>query len=259
MAFLDLCRDHGVLIHATGHGTTSVRSCAVADSSVPSALPAERILDIAAPMLASVGGEWRLVDGPMLRSGSLGVRVLPSHAPEPRHIDLEIVLNVDRPDVPTIVDCALGLSADPIKAARQAIQTWMDTCLVTVLEMAEQRGRLANHWQPNTAGGFAGWHAIVGSITGWSADGSTPKQQWLAEAMPWSTLAPVITTGLDRPYLNGVRMFIGQGGDWAECEVRINGRRHEPSSEALARLDWPRTERHGTARTFVLLVGPVDD
>jgi hypothetical protein len=226
---------------------------------VPAALSADRILEIAAPMLASVGGDWRLVDGPMLRSGSLGVRVLPSDVAEPRHIDLEIVLNVDRPDVPTIVDCTLGLSADRVEAARQAIQAWIETCLVTVLEMIEQRGTFANHWQPNSAGGFAGWHAIVGSITGWSADGSAAKQQWFAEAMPWSTLAPVIATGIDRPHLNGVRMLVGQGGDSSECEVRINGRRHEASSEALSRLDWPRTERYGTARTFVLLVGPVDD
>jgi hypothetical protein len=231
----------------------------MADSSVPSALPAGRILEIAAPMLARVGGDWKVAEGPILRSGSLGVRVLASDVAEPRHIDLEIVLNVDRPDAPTIVDCTLGLSADPIESARQAIQAWIDTCLVTVLEMIEQRGRLANHWQPGSPGGFTGWHAIVGNVTGWSVNGSTAKQQWFADAMPWSTLAPVIATGIDRPYLNGVRMFVGQGGDFTDCEVRINGRRHEPSSEALARLDWPRTERMGTARTFVLLVGSVDD
>ncbi|XVU20804.1 DUF6348 family protein [Actinoplanes sp. CA-054009] len=224
--------------------------------SQPRRLSAEQVLEIAAPMVDQVGGTWRLADGPMLRSGSFGIRVLPPHSDDHRHLDFEILLNADRADVPTIVDCSTGLAADPVEAARQAIQAWIETCLVTVLEMAEQKGRLATHLRSGDEGGFAGWHAIAGSITGWSADGSPAKQQWFADAMPWSALAPVITPGLDRPFLNGVRMLVGQGRDFTECEVRINGRRHEPSGAALAALDWPRTEDFGLARTFVLLVGP---
>ena len=219
-------------------------------------LPAKEILQIAAPMLAEVGGTWRLTDGPMLRSRSLGIRVLPADSDDYRHLDLEILLNADRPDVPTIVDCTIGLATDPVEATRQAIQAWIDTCLVTVLEMVEQQGRLANHFRAGEQGGFSGWHAIIGGVTGWSVDGSQDKQEWFAEAMPWSTLASVITTGLDRPHLNGIRMLVGQGGDFTECEVRINGRRHEPSAAALAALDWPRTSHFGLARTFILLVGP---
>lgn len=222
----------------------------------PRPLPAEQVLEIAAPMLTDVGGTWRLTDGPMLRSGSLGFRVLPPHSDDHRHLDLEILLNADRADVPTIVDCSTGLAADPVEAARQAIQAWIETCLVTVLEMVEQEGRLATHFRSSDRGGFTGWHAIVGSVTGWSVDGSQNKQEWLAEAMPWSALAPVITPGLDRPFLNGVRMLVGQGGDFTECEIRINGQRHEPSAAALAALDWPRTKDFGLARTFILLVGP---
>ncbi|MEV4348749.1 DUF6348 family protein [Actinoplanes sp. NPDC049596] len=129
-------------------------------------------------------------------------------------------------------------------AARQAIQAWIETCLVTVLEMVEQKGRLATHFRSGDRGGFPGWHAIVGSATGWSVDGSQGKQEWLAEAMPWSALVPVIATGLDRPFLNGVRLLVGQGGDFTECEVRINGQRHEPSEAALAAMNWPRVGTH---------------
>ncbi|GAA0504565.1 hypothetical protein Ade02nite_70320 [Paractinoplanes deccanensis] len=207
-------------------------------------------------MLAEVGGEWTLADGPMLRCGSLGVRVLPPDTEDYRHLDLEVVLNVDRPDVPTVSDCSVGIAADPVEAAGQAVRAWIDTCLVTVLEMIEQKGELATHFRAADPGGFPGWHAIVGSVTGWSADGSASKQEWFAEAMPWSALAPVIARGLDRPYLNGVRLLVGQGADFTECEVRINGRRDKRASKALAGLDWPRTERFGLARTFVLLVGP---
>jgi hypothetical protein len=222
----------------------------------PAPLPAERVLEIAAPMLAEVRGTWRPADGPMLRSGSFGIRVPPTDSDDYRHVDLEILLNVDRPDAPTITDCAVGFAADPVEATRQAIRSWIDTCLVAVLEMVEQQGRLANHFGSGDPGGIPGWHAIVGGVHGWSVDGSQDKQAWFVESTPWSTLAPVITTGLDRPHLNGVRILVGQGGDYTKCEVRINGRTHEPSEAALAALDWPRTERFGLARTFVLLVAP---
>jgi hypothetical protein len=225
-------------------------------SPAPQPLPAERVLELAAPMLSEVRGDWRLTDGPMLRSGSMGVRLLPPDVDDYRHLDFELLLNADRPDAPTVADCTIGISPDPVEAARQAIQAWIETSVVTVLEMVEQQGQLASHFRAADEGGFAGWHAIVGNVTGWSVDGSVVKQQWFAEAMPWSTLAPVISTGLDRPYANGVRMLVGQGRDFTECEIRINGRRHEPSSAALAELDWPRTEEFGLARTFVFLVGP---
>ncbi|AEV85639.1 hypothetical protein ACWT_4617 [Actinoplanes sp. SE50] len=218
-------------------------------------LPAERVLEIAAPMLNEVGGNWRLAEGPMLRSGSMGVRLLPADNADPRHLDLEILLNADRPDVPTITDCTLGLAADPVEGARQAIGAWIATTVVTVLEMVEQQGRLATHIAADEEGAFPGWHTIVGGITGWSVDDSPVKQQWIADEMPWSALAPIIAPALDRPHLNGIRLLIGQGGDFTECEVRINGRRHEPAEAALAALDWPRTEQFGLARTFLLLVG----
>jgi hypothetical protein len=207
-------------------------------------------------MLTDLAGTWTLTDGPMLRSGSLGVRLLPPDSDDHRHLDFEILLNADNPAVPTITDCSVGRAADPEEAARQAIQAWTETCLVTVLEMIDQKGRFASHFRATAEGGFAGQHTIVGSVTGWSLDGSDVKQQWFADAKPWSTLAPLITPALDRPHLNGLRLLVGQGSGVTECEVRVNGRRHEPAAEALAALDWPRTETFGLARTFVLLVGP---
>jgi Family of unknown function (DUF6348) len=224
--------------------------------SQPVALPAERVLEIAAPMLDAIGGNWQMTEGPMLRSGSIGVRVRPADSDDYRHLDLEILLNADRPDVPTLIDCTMGLATDPEEAARQAIQAWIDTCMVTALELVEQQGRLATHFGSAEEGGFPGWHTIVGGVTGWSVDGAHAKQQWFADAMPWSTLAPLITPALDRPHLNGIRLLVGQGGDFTECEVRVNGHRHEPSETALAALNWPRTQQFGLARTFVLLVSP---
>lgn len=222
----------------------------------PVSLSAQRVLEIAAPMLSEVGGDWRLVDGPMVRSGSFGVRVLPPDSDHDRHLDFEILLDADRPGAPTVVDCAGGFGADPAQAVRRAIGGFACTSLATVMELVERQGRLANHYQSGEVGGFPGWHAIVSGMYGFAVDGSQVKQEWFYDAMPWSTLAPVIAAGLDRPLLNGISMLVAQDGDAVECEVRVNGRRHEPSCAALAALDWPRTERFGLARTFVLLVGP---
>ncbi|GIF63281.1 hypothetical protein Ais01nite_13160 [Asanoa ishikariensis] len=222
----------------------------------PVYLSAERVLEIAAPMLSTMGREWRLVDGPMVRCGSIGVRILPPDSDPHGRLDFEILLDADRPGAPTIVDCAGGLGADPLQAVRRAIGGFICTSLATVIELFERQGRLANHYQSGEAGGFPGWHAIVSGMYGFAADGSQVKQEWFYDAMPWSTLAPVIATGLDRPLLNGVSLLVAQDGDAVDCEIRINGQRHEPSCTALAALDWPRTERFGMARTFVLLVGP---
>ncbi|MEU6076069.1 DUF6348 family protein [Micromonospora sp. NPDC047074] len=58
----------------------------------------------------------------------------------------------------------------------------------------------------------------------------------------------VIAAGLGRPYLNGVRMLVGQCGDVTACKISINGRQHEPAAAAFAALDWPPTDRFGLAR-----------
>ena len=123
--------------------------------------------------------------------------------------------------------------------------------------MLTQEGKYATHLKPGTPGGFPGWHAIIGGVSTWGfGEGASAKGQWMADASPWAELAPAIATGLDRPFLNGVRLFVGQGGDFKSCEVRINGVLHELSSAALAAMDWPRTEKMSTARVFLLLVHP---
>jgi hypothetical protein len=226
--------------------------------SLPARLPAEQILAIAGARLAELGGDWQLQPGPLLKGpGTFGVRVGPAHSDSYRHIDLEFLLNVDRADS-AIIDCSSGLAADPEEATRQAVAAWVDTTACVALEVAEGRGRLATHFPAGTPGGFPGWHTIVGSIVSWGAAGSSAKQQWFFDTSPWAALAPVITGGLDRDFLNGVRLFVGQSATYQSCEVKINGRLHKESSAALANLDWPRTQQMTAARTFVLLVHPAD-
>jgi len=231
----------------------------VTDSSSAIQLPPERILEIAGARLGELGGEWHLEPGPLLKGpGSTGVRIGVPHSDSYRHVDLEFWLNVDRADS-MIADCSSGFAADPDEAARQAVAAWVDTTACVAIELAEGRGRLATHFPPDSEGGFPGWHTIVGSVVSWGGGvTSKAKQQWFVETSPWAALAPVIATGLDRDFLNGVRLFVGQSATYSECEVKVNGRLHAEATAALTGMNWPRTEQMSAARTFLLLVHPAD-
>jgi hypothetical protein len=42
------------------------------------------------------------------------------------------------------------------------------------------------------------------------------KLQWFVKTSPWTALAPVIADGLDREFLNGVRLCVGsESTSWA--------------------------------------------
>lgn len=225
----------------------------------PASLPDERILEIVGESLTELTGqEWTVQPGPLLRGpGSVGVRIGAPDIDNFRHVDLEIVLNVDLPEQTGLLDCTAGLAPEPEAAIRQAVSAWRDTTASVALELLDQQGRYASRFSPADPEGFPGWHTIIGGISGWGLDErSKLKQEWFVRSYPWAALAPLISAGLDREYLNGVRIFIGQGGDFQSCEVKINGRLHEPSTEALAAMDWPRTEKMSTARIFLLLIHP---
>jgi hypothetical protein len=231
------------------------------NSAEPAPLPDERVLEIAGIKLAELTGkEWRVEPGPLLKGpGSLGVRLGPRHSDSYRHNDLEFLLNVERAAETSLPDCATGLAADPEEATRQAIAVWADTTASVALELLEQRGRYATHFAPATPGCFPGWHAIVGGVSGWGVgEDSAAKRSWVADTHPWAALAPVIAAGLTRPFLNGVRIFIGQGGSYENCEVKINGVAHVPSGIALTAMNWPRTAQMSTAKVFLVLLHPED-
>lgn len=123
--------------------------------------------------------------------------------------------------------------------------------------MLGQRGGYAAHFGPAAPGGFPAWHAIVGGVSGWGVgEDSAAKRQWVADTCPWEKLESVISADLTRPFLNGVRIFIGQGGGYENCEVKINGDPHQPSTAALMAMSWPRTPQMSTAKVFLLLVHP---
>jgi hypothetical protein len=232
------------------------------NSAEPAPLPDERVLEMGGIKLAELTGtQWRVEPGPLLKGpGTLGVRPGPRHSDSYRHFDLEFLLNVDRAAETSLPDCAVALASDPGEAAREAIAAWADTTAVVALELLDRQGRYATHFAARAPGCFPGWHAIVGGVSGWGAgEDSAAKRQWVADTWPWAELAPVMAAGLTRPFLNGVRIFIGQGGDCVNCEVKINGTPHAPSAAALAAMNWPRTAQMSTAKVFLLLVHPEED
>jgi hypothetical protein len=98
---------------------------------------------------------------------------------------------------------------------------------------------------------------IAGGVTGWGlGEDAFAKQEWFAETRPWASLAAVLTAGLDRPSLNGIRLFVGQGGDYVSTEVRLNGTTQVEAASALAEMAWPRSDQMSVAHTFLLLVHP---
>ena len=227
------------------------------DTPEPASLPDVRILEIVGERLTELSGYgWTMQPGPLLKGpGSVGVRIASPDVDNFRHVDLEILLNVDNPAETGLVDCTSGLAAEPEAAIRQAVGAWLDTTASVALEVLEQQGRYASHFAPDEEEGFPGWHTIVGGISGWGfGEDARLKQEWFVGTCPWTALAPVISAGLDRRYLNGIRLFVGQGGDFQSCEVKINGRLDGPATQALAAMDWPRTEKMSTARIFLLLV-----
>lgn len=242
---------------ADGAGTVSAMNPGTPSSPVPD----ERVLEFAGQRLAELAGRWQVVPGPLLKGpGTLGVRVAARDSDNFRHVDLEFLLDIDRAAETSIVDCAIGFAREPEDAIRQAVAIWVDTTASVALELTRRQGTFATHYGPDNPGGFPGWHTIIGAISGWGlGDSLDAKQQWAAETSPWTALAPVIATGLDRPYLNGVRIFVGQGGDFESCEVKINGSLHEPSTAVLASMNWPRTAQMSTAKAFLLLVHPAQD
>ncbi|WP_062436942.1 DUF6348 family protein [Herbidospora daliensis] len=200
--------------------------------------------------------EGRLAKGP----GTLGVVLRHTHPDHPGHLDLDFVLNVDRPESTTITDCVGGFGATVEEAVTRAIRVWLDTTGSAVLELLAQNGTLATHFSSDDPDGFPGWHSIHGGVVGWGVgDDHLAVQVWAADNVLLPALAPVLRGGFDRDHLIGIKVIFGgghgPGGLDETAEVRVDGVRHEAASQLLAGLGWPRpADGMSYARTFMLLV-----
>jgi uncharacterized protein DUF6348 len=219
------------------------------------------LLTLVGERLDQMYGTWTLTDGGrMLRGpGRTAVMLGTDHGGGPGHLDLDFVFDVDRPAETTISDCVSGISNNPAEAVGQAVAVWSVTTVPALLELITGRGEFADHFRGTSTNGFPGWHMFAGGISGWGVgDTHGAMQKWMVDNLPWVSLAPVIATGLDRGELNGIKFFLAARKDYQVAEVRINGRVHAPSSQALLAQDWPRPAELTAARAFVLLVHPDD-
>ena len=216
-------------------------------------------LTLIAERLNSLHGSW-YVEGDRVRGeGTLAV-VAVTHGDEVTgHLDLGVVLDVDRPEVPIIWDCAAGLGATAQAATERAIETWAQTTASAVIELLTQRGDFAQHYGADDPQGLAGWHAIHGPILGWGKGSNAPDlQRWWIDNPILPLLTEELLASLDRPELNGVKIFFGSDAMGSTAEVRINGQRAEATSAALLGLGWPRFAEPAYVRSYVLLVHSVE-
>ncbi|MGN9843359.1 DUF6348 family protein [Nonomuraea sp. H19] len=219
----------------------------------------ETVLDVLAGRLsAAMGKPWQVRDGMAKGPGAIGVVLRDDHSSSPSHLDLDFVLDVDRPGDTTISDCAVGYGATTEEAVARAVQVWLDTTGSAILELLTQDGSFAGHFGPGHPDGFPGWHAIHGGIIGWgTGDDHDAVQRWAVQHVLLPHLAPALKGTFERDELIGVKAFFGGGEGGETAEIRVNGDYHEAGSRALADLDWPRPSRGVSyARTFVLLVHP---
>ncbi|WP_329244271.1 DUF6348 family protein [Actinoallomurus sp. NBC_01490] len=233
-----------------------------ADGDGRAALSEQAVLAIVAEQLSEMSGRpFELENGRVKGPGSTAVVLAkrPDHAGGDGHLDLDFVLNVDRPQDTTITDCVAGYGESPEAKVRQAVEMWAGTTVSAVLELLAQNGRFAAHLAPDDPDGLPGWHAIHGGVIGWgTGERYEAASQWLGDHAVLPDLAPALTgEPFERHHLIGVKVFFGSTDGTDTAEVRVNGRVHPAASQALRDIAWPRTAGSAYARTFILLVhGP---
>jgi hypothetical protein len=206
------------------------------------------------------GRAWsRADDGSVRSEGTLVVFVANLHGDEaqPGHVDIGIALNPENPEAPVLWDCVAGVGRTPAEVAERAAFVWLETTAPTVLELTEQRGRLATHLSSDDPEGLPGMHVLHGPVLAFGSGDSTPLRDWAADniVLPAlrATLPPRLTGSM-----HGVKLlFGGRAGDEV-AEVRVDHVYDEASSRALADLPWPRLEKPAFARAYLLVMPSID-
>lgn len=156
--------------------------------------------ELVASALNQVREGWMAGDDGVVRGpGTVAVAVASNHTDEPRHLDLEFILNVDRREETAIIDCMSGIAHDPRAAIEQAVHMWMSTTAAAVFELLDQTGEHAAHFPVGDPQGFPGWHMIGGTVLGWGQGTEVSSiRDWMARTTPWNALATAIEPGLNR-------------------------------------------------------------
>ncbi len=140
-----------------------------------------------------------------------------------------------------------------------ALRIWGETSGACFLEMATGgQGEFADHLRDGDSAALPGWHTISSGVLsyGRDPDGNQVLQRALLDHEVLRTLAAQIRPALDRPQLNGIKVFVCRTPDSITTEVRINGEPAEEASAAMAALSWPALTETAMARFYAVAVHP---
>jgi len=207
--------------------------------------------------LTAMLGEWVVQDEIVRGNGTLAVLFQPHGTGPHGHVDLGFYFNVGAPQKFILWDCAAGIGATPEEGRRNAVKTWLASTAPVMLELLDQKGKLADHAHGDDGLGMTGWHSIHGPFVGWGkGNGGEILQQWVVEHPLLPQLASLLPQYLRRDMPNGVKFIYAHINNTVTAEVRVNGDVIEPLTQALAALPWPQPEM-GFFRSYVMLVHPI--
>jgi hypothetical protein len=186
------------------------------------------------------------------------VMMLPNHTGHPGHFDLGFSPSLGGPDRDVVVDCISGLGTGS-QAADMAVHIWAETSGACFLEMAGGgTGRFATHLSDGDSAAVPGWHTISSGVISYGHDDASNHalQTAMLDSELLRTLAAELTPALNRPQLNGIKVFLCRTPDSTVAEIRINGEESVLASDAMAALPWPDVKSTAMARFYAVAVQP---
>jgi hypothetical protein len=186
------------------------------------------------------------------------VMSLPNHTDHPGHFDIGFSTTLGAPGPGVIIDCISGFGTGPA-AFDTVLHIWSETSGACFLEMATGgTGRYATHLRDLDPAAIPGWHTISSGVLGYGPDEASNEvlQAAMLDSQILSALAPKLTPVMDRPELNGIKVFLCRSPDSTTAEIRVNGEPAVLASEAMAAHPWPAVAAPTMARFYAVAVHP---
>lgn len=193
-------------------------------------------------------------DGVLVGPGSMAIK-LTNPDDSPFHTDVELYLNVNRPDAPVIHDCVAGFGDTAEAAAGIASVIFHESTWATFREWQTQRGEFADHYDGGQLGA-AGWHEIVSGIISYGVTTASygDLERWLLDGSPMAGMSSVIASELESGRVHGIKLVVGGFGDNRTAEIRIDGVPSAAASVMLRDLDWKTPTEFAIARCYGLFL-----
>ncbi|MEU4219520.1 DUF6348 family protein [Actinoplanes sp. NPDC026623] len=186
------------------------------------------------------------------------VMMMPNHTGDPGHFDLGFTTNLGDPGRDLVVDCVSGIGTGA-GAVGTAVHLWAETSGACFLEMATgSTGQYATHLGEEDTAAVPGWHTISSGVIGYGPDNASNHalQAAMLDSELLRTLSGELTPALNRPRLNGIKVFLCRTPDSTVAEIRINGEPAVSASEAMAGLPWPGVADTAMARFYAVAARP---